>query len=105
MFDMTAPHKRKTAAMARKRKARRKNTSVRMPVKRKPWWDVICLHLAKVPTANAVFVSTGRGTFHVYSVIDKLREDYMDQLPGSGSPYFPGVFFSREGKCSKGKCP
>jgi hypothetical protein len=46
----------------------------------KDWRDALRLHLAKVPTVDAVFVNTASDTVHVYSVVKEHRERYLKGL-------------------------
>ena len=46
----------------------------------KDWREAIRLHLAKVPTVDAVFVNTASDTIHVYSVVKEHREKYLKGL-------------------------
>ena len=62
------------------KKLKPKKPAKKASLRSKDWRDSIRLHLAKVPSVDAVFVSGGRGTIHVYSIVKDLREKYYKGL-------------------------
>jgi hypothetical protein len=79
-----------------------------LPADPKTWQAAIGLHLAKVPEVDAVFVSTGKGTIHVYSVVEDIKEDFYDQLLKEENlieKEFPGVEFEFHTRAHQGRKP
>ena len=62
----------------------KKSKSKKPAARPKDWRDALRLHLAKVPTVDAVFVNTASDTVHVYSVVKEHRERYLKGLLRQG---------------------
>ncbi len=74
----------------------------------KDWRDAIRLHIAKVPTVDAVFVNSVSETIHVYSVVREIREKYYKGLlhqEGLIEKAFPEVSFEFHTRAHQGRKP
>lgn len=66
--------------MAVTKKAKPKKAATVKSARPKTWQDAIRLHLAKVATVDAVFVNTASDTIHVYSIVERFRDDSCGEL-------------------------
>jgi hypothetical protein len=85
----------------------RKLSKPRTP-RTKDWRDAIRLHLAKVPTVDAVFVNDASGTVHVYSIVEKFEDDFCEQLlkeEAKVEKAFPKLSFEFHTRAHQGRKP
>ena len=74
----------------------------------KDWREAIRLHLAKVPTVDAVFVNTASDTIHVYSVVERFGDESCGQLLKEEAKVertFPKVSFEFHTRAHQGRKP
>ncbi|MBI3822482.1 MAG: hypothetical protein HY289_07360 [Planctomycetes bacterium] len=77
-------------------------------VRPKDWRDAIRLHLANVPTVDAVFVNTVSETIHVYSVVKEHREVYLKGILRQEDlieKAFPEISFEFHTRAHQGRKP
>jgi hypothetical protein len=74
-YDEAKVPKRNGVPMTVAKKSKPKRAPKKTAAKLKDWRDAIRLHLSMVPSVDAVFVCGGRGTIHVYSIVEELREE------------------------------
>jgi hypothetical protein len=92
--------------LAKKSKPRKPPTS--KPTRAKDWRDAIRLHLAKVPTVDAVFVNTASDTVHVYSIVERFRDESCGELMAQEAKVekaFPKISFEFHTRAHQGRNP
>jgi hypothetical protein len=90
------------------KKAKPKKAPKTIPVRRKDWRDAIRLYLAKVPQVDAVFVNTASDTIHVYSIVERFRDDSCGELMEQEAKVekaFPKVSFEFHTRAHQGRKP
>jgi hypothetical protein len=90
------------------KKSKPKRPSKKATTRSKDWRDALRLHLAKVPTVDAVFVNDASGTVHVYSVVKKFEDDSCAQLMKEETRVegaFPNVSFEFHTRRHQGRNP
>jgi hypothetical protein len=90
------------------KKPKPKKTPNSRAIKPTDWRDAIRLHLAKVPTVDAVFVNTASDTIHVYSLVKEHREVYLKGILRQEDlieKAFPEISFEFHTRAHQGRNP
>lgn len=91
-----------------KKKTKPRKAAKRPASRPKDWRDAIRMHLAKVPTVDAVFVNDASGTVHVYSIVERFKDDLCGELMEQEAKVekaFPRVSFEFHTRRHQGRKP